>query len=861
MRIRAFIFQLGLAAVLASARVFAQIPAPTPEVDKTEANIARVTAALLQQQHFLHHPFDKEIANKFLDRYLDELDHYHLYFLQSDLNDFAPYRTNLHLLIIKGDNSAHRIVFDRFIERAEQRVNYVTNLIASEKFDFSGHDRYIPDRHLMPAPKDMAEAKDLWREELRAEYLQGKLQAPDIKFSGPASVDAQGKASIKLTIDKDHPAKFDLLPGKFYDKDGHEFGSLAVENDTNALVTMSKDKEESLKKLEKKIYSDKGVEIGKISFRTPTNGVDEAANQSAPAAGTENSDSKAASPAQPIGIVQLNQKNMAEVAKTLTTHYTRQLKNYKELDENDVFELYLTALARAYDPHSDYMGEEQLKNFAIMMKLSLFGIGAQLMSEDGYCKIDLLTPEGPAAKCGKLKVGDRIVAVAQHDKEPVDVVGMKLTKIVEQIRGPKGTEVRLTILPAGSDKATRVVTLVRDEIKLEDQAAKAKIFEVPDDNGKIFRLGVIDLPSFYGDMDDHLGPDRKSTTTDVRKLLARLKKENVNGIILDLRRNGGGFLEEAITLTGLFITKGPVVQTKEPTGEIVTDSDPDPAVVYDGPMIILTSRLSASASEILAGALQDYGRALIVGDKATFGKGTVQSMQGLTPFLDQRNLEHAFDPGALKMTIRKFYRAGGSSTQLRGVVSDIELPSVLNYVDVGESSMPNALPWDEVPSADPQKLNRVKPFLSELQKRSTQRLSSDKEFGYVLEDIDEYKKTLADKSVSLNETERLAEKKTNEARLDARKKERLSRAKPNEKEYEITLKNVDLAELQPPVVKTNDVAAAHLDLSEFGDDLPSADAKAPDATLEETKRILKDYIGLLGKTSPSLLAKDPAARP
>lgn len=860
MRIRVFTIQLGLAAVLASARLFAQIPAPSPAVEKTEANVARVTAALLQQQHFLHHPFDKEMDNKFMDRYLDELDHYHLYFLQSDLDEFASYRTNLNLLLLKGDNSAGRVIFNRFMERAEQRVNYVTNLIATEKFDFSGNDRYTPDRHSMPAPKDMAEAKELWRQELRAEYLQEKLSAPDIKFSGPASVDAQGNATIKLTIDSARPTKFDVLPTKFYDQSGHELASLKVENATNAVVTVTKDREESLKKLEKKFYSDTGVELGKIVVRTQTNGVDESNNETTP---STNDSTNSKTSGQIVGVVQLNKKNMAGVTKTLVNRYTRQLKNYKELDEDNVFELYLTALARAYDPHSDYMGQDQLKNFAIMMKLSLFGIGAILQSEDGYCKISELTPSGPAAKSGKLKPGDRIVAVAQQGKEPVDVVGMKLTKVVEQIRGPKGTEVRLTILPSGSDSAARkVITLTRDEIKLEEQEAKAKLYEVPDDNGKILRLGVIDLSSFYGDPDQS-GPSRKSPTTDLRRLLARLKKEHVDGIILDLRRNGGGYLEEAINLTGLFITKGPVVQTKEPSGEIVTDSDPDPAVVYDGPMIVLTSRFSASASEILAGALQDYGRALIVGDKSTFGKGTVQSMQGLTPFLDQKNLDYSFDPGALKLTIRKFYRAGGSSTQLKGVVSDIELPSVLNYADVGEGSMPNALEWDEVPSADPLKLNRVKPFLGELQQRSASRLASDKEFSYVNEDIEEYKKALADKSISLNEAERVAEKKKIEVRIEARKKERLSRPKPNEKEYEITLKNVDVAQLQPPVVKTNDLASARAEMAEFGDELPTtdkasdADTKAPDATLEETKRILKDYINLLGKTSPAMLAKDP----
>ncbi|MFN7139414.1 MAG: S41 family peptidase, partial [Limisphaerales bacterium] len=382
-----------------------------------------------------------------------------------------------------------------------------------------------------------------------------------------------------------------------------------------------------------------------------------------------------------------------QIVETLTNRYNRLQRTFKEFSKDEVFELFLTALSRSYDPHSDYMGKSQMENFAISMKLSLFGIGAVLTTEDDYCKIQSLVPGAPAAKSKQIKEGDRIVAVAQKGQEPVDCVGMKLNKVVEMIRGPKGTEVQLTIVPVDApDTSTRkVVTLVRDEVKLEDQEAKAKIIEMPNSAGKNVRVGVIDLPSFYENMEARGGEDHKSTSADIARLLKKLNEEKVSGLILDLRRNGGGSLNEAIKLTGLFIKKGPVVQVKDSSGRIVVDSDTDPSIAYDGPMVVLTSRFSASASEILAGALQDYGRALVVGDSSTHGKGTVQQLLALQSILDDNRLPYAYDPGSLKFTIRQFYRASGASTQLKGVIPDLVLPSVNNHAEIGESALSNPL--------------------------------------------------------------------------------------------------------------------------------------------------------------------------
>ena len=340
--------------------------------------------------------------------------------------------------------------------------------------------------------------------------------------------------------------------------------------------------------------------------------------------------------------------------------------------------------------------------------------------------------------------------------------------------------------------------------------------------------------------------DRKSTTTDVAKLLKKLVKENVNGIILDLRRNGGGSLEEAINLTGLFIKEGPVVQVKDSNGDITVDRDTDSAVVYDGPLIVLTSRFSASASEILAGALQDYGRALIVGDIATYGKGTVQQIFDLNALARSG----ATNLGAVKLTLRKFYRASGSSTQLKGVVPDIILPSVNNYAEVGESRQENPLAWDTIDTAKYEPVNRVQPFLNGLRQRSEKRLATDKDYAYVREDIEQFKKAQADKSVSLNEAKRLQEKKELEAKRSARDKERRTRHEAEAKNYELTLKQIDLPGLQVPKPKTDLEAdkAVKATPSPLDDPEDAADEKSPviDVPLKEAKRILLDLISLSG---------------
>src|SRR5437762_9155515 len=368
----------------------------------------------------------------------------------------------------------------------------------------------------------------------------------------------------------------------------------------------------------------------------------------------------------------------------VSRRYDRLARNVHEEDRDEQAKYFLDAVAQSYDPHSEYLSKAELKNFSINMGLSLVGIGAMLRTEDGYAKIESLVPGGPAQVDGRLKVGDRITAVGQASGDLIDVRDMRLDKVVEMIRGKKGTKVKLLVIPADSaDPSQRKnVELVRDEIKLKDQEARADIIIKKDENGNPVKLGWLTLPSFYADMDRH----SKSTTRDVLALLKRLKKENIGGLVVDLRRNGGGSLEEAISLTGLFLKSGPVVQTKGSNGNIVISSDPDPSIAYNGPLIVLTSRQSASASEIFAAALQDYGRAVIVGDKNTFGKGTVQTILPIgrfTSLLGSRSDED----GELKLTIQKFYRVAGGSTQLHGVASDVILPSLSDLPEFGEVAL------------------------------------------------------------------------------------------------------------------------------------------------------------------------------
>lgn len=556
----------------------------------------------------------------------------------------------------------------------------------------------------------------------------------------------------------------------------------------------------------------------------------------------------------------LNKHAVDSPVKILTRRYDQVLRNLGEQNKEDIIKGFLTILAQTYDPHSEYMSRSELENFQINMRLALVGIGAVLNSEDGYAKIAELVPGGPAAKDGRLKVGDRVSAVAQGDKEFVDSVDMKLDKVVEMIRGKKDTIVRLQIIPvnAPDPSVRKVVEIKREEIKLKDQEAKAEIVERPGPDGTPIRLGWIVLPSFYADMEKSGSAGAKSTTKDVLALINRLKAERIQGLVIDLRRDGGGSLDEAVNLTGLFIKRGPVVQAKDSNGNVHVSKDRDPSVAWDGPLIVCTNRLSASASEIFAAALQDYNRALIVGDSSTFGKGTVQTMLEIgriMPFLGSGGN----DAGALKLTIQKFYRIAGGSTQLRGVESDIKLPSLFDHQDIGESALKGPLPYDTVPPADFDKLDRPL-FKTELKQRSAARVAADPEFRYITEDLEQMKERLAENRVSLNEKSRRTEIEQDKARRDARTAAREKIPAPDVKTYAVTLDNVTKPELvlatyDKPEKKAGETATK--DPEDAEDEEAAGKVSRYDAIKVETLNILSDLIDLTRnpKTATASAAK------
>jgi len=712
-----------------------------------DARIAFWTARLLEEYHYRQRPLDRELSEKFFDGYIDSLDPRHENFFQTDLAEFADFREHLDSLTVSDrgttDLGPAFLIYDRFIQRFEQRTAYVNELLRHDRFKYTVDEKIQLDRRHAPFPKNLEEAQQLWRQHVRYDYLQEKL-------------------ARELT-------------------------------ETNGTM-----------------------------------------------------------------LVRLSATNAADIAPTLARHYKWNLRMMTNLDSDAVLQVYLNALAHAYDPHSDYFTAPHAQDFSISMNLGLFGIGAQLHEDDGYCTIKSLVAGGPAAKSKQLSEGDRIVAVAQSNAPPVDAVDMDLEKVVKQIRGAKGTEVRLTVSPAADRAARRIVTLIRDEIKLEDSEAKAKLVEMPDGQGGTNRIGIIDLPSFYAPVDlaaatAHATP--KYTSADVAKLIKRLKREKVGGLIIDLRSNPGGSLEEAIKFTGLFIKAGPVVLARNPDGQVTVDNDADAMQLYSGPLVVMVNRFSASASEIAAAALQDYGRALVVGDSSTHGKGTVQNMNPLRPFVRPTTAAATNDPGVIKITIRKFYRINGASTQLKGVVPDIILPDVLDYSDqIGESALDNPLPWDTIQPVNYEKLNLVQPYLPQLRADDEARIATNQDFAYVRQEIAQFQKLQADKTATLNEHAAIQEREQAAARNKAREAERAARPAPAIKIYDITVKNADepgLTEAAPPEAVSNMVSDAVNSRHSIRVKTAAADKKSPpfDPMLDETERILQDYIALLAKSN------------
>jgi carboxyl-terminal processing protease len=451
--------------------------------------------------------------------------------------------------------------------------------------------------------------------------------------------------------------------------------------------------------------------------------------------------------------LKLADKGDDDIYELLSKRYHNQLNRTHLANEDDGFQVYMNSVTHAFDPHTAYFSPRNTENFNINMSLSLQGIGAVLQTEDEHTKVVRLVPAGPAAKAGQLQTADKITGVGQDDEDIVDVIGWRLDEVVDLIRGAKGTTVRLEIIPSETtDLKTQIINIVRDEVKLEEQSAQKEIIEIPKGN-KTLKIGVIDIPTFYIDFQGRQEgkKDFKSTTRDVERLVNELKQENVEGIIIDLRNNGGGSLDEALNLTDLFIDRGPVVQVRYSNGyvQVLPESkNQKPGIVYDGPIAVLTNRLSASASEIFAGAIQDYGRGIIVGGQ-TFGKGTVQSVLPL---------EH----GQLKLTQAKFYRVSGDSTQHKGVIPDILFPSLFDKEKIGESALNEALAWDTIRPAGYKSKRDFQQWLPVLRENHQNRIETNPDFIYLNNQKDLMTKLRQRTDITLNEKLRKQEREDNE---------------------------------------------------------------------------------------------------
>ena len=559
-------------------------------------------------------------------------------------------------------------------------------------------------------------------------------------------------------------------------------------------------------------------------------------------------------------------KDKKSPKEKILERYDRILKNVTENDAEDIAVIFIKSLTRSYDPHSEYFSQAQYDNFRISMSKSLKGIGAMLsLHEDsGAAEIQGLVVGGPAWKNGGLKVNDKIVKVGQgKEGDMVDIVGEKLGDIVEKIRGEKGSYVRLEIIPASATdpSKTKIITILRDKVDLKDNLASADLIITRDAEGKEQKIGWIYLLSFYSSM----GEGQTSTTVDVQRLINRLKKEGVDGIVLDLRNNGGGSLEEAINLTGLFIPRGPVVQSKNWRGDMDEKFSRNRFAFYDGPLMVLTNRASASASEILAAALQDYHRSIIIGDKSTFGKGTVQQLRPVRtdriplPF---RNAE--VTNGALKLTIQTFFRISGGSTQLKGVIPDIHLPSSNDILDFGEPSLEWPLAWEKV---DPEKYSVVDPAplpVERLSKDSAERVKRDQDFIYIHEEIDRTRKRIEKNTISLNQKKREVEaielEKRREQQMDERKA-RYARVKKKEKDlytiYALTQDNAEIEKLPlKSALSAEETTGMHTEKEE--EDPEAKTLEYPhgfDPYQRETLHILQDFIAARKSAKPVGISK------
>jgi len=605
-----------------------------PTADQAQAALA--ATRILTRFHYKSMPLDATMSQHIFDRYLDALDADRLFFVQPDIDRFAPQRDKLGDAIYDEDLSVPFAIFNLYEQRVAERTAFARELL-KQGFDFGKDESYRYQREKAPWPKTTAELDDLWRQRVKNDWLRLKLASKD-------------ETKIRETLDK---------------------------------------------------------------------------------------------------------------------RYANYLTRMRQLTSEDVFQTFMNGYAMSIDPHTNYLGPRASENFDMAMRLSLEGIGAVLQRDDDYTAIREIVPGGPAALSGKFKVGDRIVGVGQGTSGPItDVVGWRLDDVVDQIRGAKDTTVRLEVLPvdAGPDGKHVQIAIVRKKVALEEQAAKSSVIEVKD--GETVRhVGVVTLPTFYEDFEARRRGDKdyRSATRDVAKLLTDLKKQNVDGVLIDLRNDGGGSLSEAIDLTGLFVGHGPVVQVRNAGGRIEEGRNTHTEMVWSGPLAVLVNRNSASASEIFAGAIQDYGRGVIIGEN-TYGKGTVQNLVDL----DQMSQHEKPTFGELKMTIQQFFRVDGESTQLHGVTPDINFPVTVDYEQNGEHTYDNALAWTSIPAANYTPTSDLKSIVPMLEARHESRAAKQREWQAYSADITDWRKVRSQTTISLNEQVRRAERDEQEAKRKQR---------------------------------------------------------------------------------------------
>ncbi len=664
---------------------------PTAE----QGQAASLSAEVLKRYHYKPIPLNDDLSSKIFDAYIKSLDGEKIFFLQSDIDQFANARTKLDDAILSENLGIPFAIFNLYKQRIAERITYAQSLL-KQGFDFTKQDSYQYDREKAPWLKSEDEAHDLWQKRVKNDWLRLKL-------------------------------------------------------------------------------------AGKTD------------------------------------------KNIVEI---LNKRYDNYLKGINKLKGDDAFQSFMNAFAMSIDPHTNYFGVRASEDFDISMKLSLDGIGAVLEEKDEYTTIRELVAGGPAALSDKLKVGDRIVGVGQGEGTPiVDVTGFRLDDTVALIRGATDSVAVLEILPAeaGPDGKHKFVSIIRKKISLEKQAARKSIVEVKD--GNVTRhIGVITLPVFYEDFTARSKGDKdyKSATRDVAVLLDELKKDKVDSVLIDLRNNGGGSLSEAINLTGLFIDQGPVVQERDAKGEIKVDSDTDSGVTWAGPMGVLINHASASASEIFAAAIQDYGRGIIIGE-TSFGKGTVQTVVDLDELV--KNTKPKF--GELKMTVAQFFRINGGTTQLRGVLPDISLPSFLDAKSFGESSFSNALPWSQIKAADYKPAGNLVGIIPMLKIDHDARVAKDKDFQYLIKDIADVEVERKKNSLSLNFAERQKERDAKEAIIKSREDSSASTKAPSNQDDGLQANERNLKD----------------DLA-----LEKANKETKDILLNEAANIMSDEVGLLKNT-------------